>query len=197
MWKKLIAALAIVALASSSATAATIAITQGAGTNMLTKQDGSGNNAYSLTLCDATNPNNCTPVDVTKGLTVLPYNIGCAGVPLANTTTSLINTTASAQLVAGVSGQKVHICEINIVLSAADNVALVEGTGSVCGTSTAGLFGGSTAATGWNFAATTGGSLVIGNGHDLISQTATNADNVCLLVSTGAQVSGNIVTAIY
>lgn len=195
MWKKIIAALAIVALASSGAYAATIAITQGAGTNMLVKQDGSGNSSYSLTLCDATNPNNCAPVDVTKGLTIAPYNTGCAGVPLANTTVTAINTAVSAQIVTGTVAQKIHICEINIAVSAADNVALVEGSGSVCVVGTAGLFGGATAGTGWNFAAAT--SLTIGNGHDMISQAGVNGDNLCLIVSTGAQISGNIVTATF
>ena len=45
------------------------------------------------------------------------------------------------------------------------NVAVVEGTGSVCATGTAGVsgFGGATAATGWNFAGN--GGIALGNGE--------------------------------
>lgn len=195
MLRKLLAA-AIVSLFAWNAQAATIPVTAGAGTNMLTKQDGSGNNSSTVTIGDATNPNNAAPVDPTKGLTVLPYNTGCAGSNISNTVTTPISATAGAQIVAGTAGQKLHICAINIVVSAADNVAVVEGTGSTCATGTAGLFGGSTAGTGWNLA-TAGQSVSIGNGHDMLSVVATTADNICLLASSGAQISGNIVTATY
>jgi hypothetical protein len=55
------------------------------------------------------------------------------------------------------------------------------------------MAGGATAVTGWNFAAN--GGLALGNGQGVVARTATAADNVCLLVSSTAQVSGTIVMA--
>jgi len=100
-----------------------------------------------------------------------------------------INTTASVQIGTGVAGTVFHICSFEILASAAENVALVEGTGATCGTSTAGVFGGATAATGWNL---TAGNLQIslGSGFGFIGKTATAGDSLCLLVSAASQVSG-------
>jgi len=101
-----------------------------------------------------------------------------------------VSITANTQILTGVAAKQTYICSINLIVSAADNVALVEGTGTTCGTGTAGMAGGATAATGWNFAAN--GGLAHGTGHGAIARTATAADNVCLLVSGTAQVSGVI-----
>jgi hypothetical protein len=124
-------------------------------------------------------------------IAVSPNSSGCAGAPVANTTSTPINTTANTQIVPGASGKQTYICHLNLIVGAADNVALVEGTGTTCGTGTAGIAGGISAGTGWNFAAN--GGLTMGAGNGSIARTATAADNVCLLVSSGAQVSGNIV----
>jgi hypothetical protein len=103
-----------------------------------------------------------------------------------------INQTANAQLAAGTASKKIYICSIHVVVAAATNVALVEGTGSVCATGTAGVggFGGATAATGWNFAAN--GGIVLGNGGAAVGAEGTAADNLCLFVSGAGQVSGGI-----
>ena len=103
-----------------------------------------------------------------------------------------INQTANAQLAAGTSAKKIYICSIHVVVAAATNVALVEGTGSVCATGTAGVsgFGGATAATGWNFMAN--GGIALGNGDAAVGAEGTNADNLCLFNSGSGQVSGGI-----
>lgn len=103
-----------------------------------------------------------------------------------------INQTANTQLAAGTSGEKIYICSIHVVVAAATSVALVEGTGSVCGTGTAGVggFGGTTAATGWNFAAN--GGIVLGNGDAAVGAEGTSGDNLCLYISGSEQVSGGI-----
>ena len=84
-----------------------------------------------------------------------------------------INQTANTQLAAGTSSKKIYICSIHVVVAAATNVALVEGTGSVCATGTAGVsgFGGATAATGWNFAAN--GGIALGNGDAAVGAEGT------------------------
>ena len=103
-----------------------------------------------------------------------------------------INQTANTQLAAGTSSKKIYVCSIHVVVAAATSVALVEGTGSVCATGTAGVsgFGGATAATGWNFAAN--GGIVLGNGDAAVGAEGTSGDNLCLYNSGSGQVSGGI-----
>jgi hypothetical protein len=103
-----------------------------------------------------------------------------------------INQTANAQLVTGTASKKIYPCSIHIVTATAQNIALVEGTGTTCGTSTTGVvgFGGSAAATGWNFAAN--GGLTYGDGRGALGQEGTAADNLCLFQSGTGQVSGGL-----
>jgi hypothetical protein len=103
-----------------------------------------------------------------------------------------ISQTANTQLVAGTASKKIYVCSVHVVAAAAANVAVVEGTGSVCGTSTAGVsgFGGATAATGWNFAAN--GGIALGNGDSSLGAEGTSGDNLCLFNSGSGQVSGGI-----
>jgi hypothetical protein len=103
-----------------------------------------------------------------------------------------INQTANTQLAGGTASRKIYVCSIHVVAAAAANVAVVEGTGSVCGTGTAGVsgFGGATAATGWNFAAN--GGIALGNGASSLGAEGTSGDNLCLFSSGSAQVSGGI-----
>jgi hypothetical protein len=79
---------------------------------------------------------------------------------------------------------------MNFITATAQNIALVEGTGTVCATGTAGMAGGTTAATGWNFAAN--GGFVNGGGGFWVFKTATPGDNVCLCLSSTGQTSGVI-----
>ncbi len=103
-----------------------------------------------------------------------------------------INQTGNAQLVAGTASKKIYVCSIHVVAAAATDVAMVEGTGSVCATSTAGVsgFGGATAATGWNFAAN--GGISLGNGDSSLGAEITGGDNLCVFSSGSGQVSGGI-----
>jgi hypothetical protein len=98
--------------------------------------------------------------------------------------------TANTRIVVGTAAKQVYICSINLVVGAATNVALVEGTGTTCGTGTAGMAGGTTAATGWNFAAN--GGLTHGTGFGWVFRTATTGDDVCLFISAANQTSGSI-----
>jgi hypothetical protein len=100
-----------------------------------------------------------------------------------------VNLTATGQIITGTSSKQTYICSLSLVVNGADNIALVEGTGTNCGTSTAGMAGGTTAATGWNFAAN--GGLAHGAGIGPVYRTATAADNVCILASGSSQISGS------
>lgn len=98
-----------------------------------------------------------------------------------------INQTAGTQLITGVASQKIYFCTVVVVSATAQNIALVEGTGTVCATGIAGLWGGTTAATGPNLAANSG---FVTASSTYTNFTATAADNVCLLQSGTGQLSG-------
>lgn len=105
---------------------------------------------------------------------------------------AVINLTASGQLATALVNQTIYVCYLQFALSAvADNVALVEGTGSTCATNTAGMAGGATAATGWNLPAS--GQITSGQILSWAFKTASLGDNVCLLASSAAQISGVMV----
>lgn len=102
-----------------------------------------------------------------------------------------ISQTASAQIIAGVSAKKTYLCSFAWNGADAENIALVEGTGTVCATGIHGVIGGTTAATGMGFAAN--GGVSGGTGVSAVmSAYNTAADNVCLLQSGSGQVSGYI-----
>jgi hypothetical protein len=122
---------------------------------------------------------------------------GCAGATPANTFVKPINNAGSASnllLVSKVASQNVYICAINLVVKAAVDVALVEGTLTTnpCDTATAGMAGGTTAATGWPLEGGPGGGLTEGNGHGIIFKTATVNHDVCLFFGAATQASGAI-----
>ncbi len=106
-----------------------------------------------------------------------------------------VSTATTTLLVTGVSGRHVRICGMSLVTAAANNVALISGTGATCGTGTTGMNGGTTAASGWNFAANSG--LAQGNGLGTINQTNATGDSVCIVTSAATQLSGRIAYAIY
>jgi hypothetical protein len=131
-----------------------------------------------------------------------PESLGCAGQPLIDTHFSAISfsTTTPQLIVAGVANQKVLVCAISLTAPNV-NVALIEGTTTTnpCDTGTAGMAGGTTAATGWQFGnpAAPGIGIDEGNGYYVRYRTATAGDNVCLAASSNGQVSGSIVWVRY
>jgi len=106
-----------------------------------------------------------------------------------------VSTATTTLIVTGVSGRHVRICSLNLVTAAANNVALISGTGATCGTGTTGMSGGTTAATGWNFAANSG--VTQGSGLGAVNQTNATGDSVCIVTSAATQLSGRLAYAIY
>lgn len=106
-----------------------------------------------------------------------------------------VSTATTTLMVTGVSGRQVRICSFHLVTAAANNIAWLEGTGATCGTGTAGMTGGTTAASGYNFAANSG--IALGTGLGEVLTTATTGDSVCLITSAATQLSGHIRYAIY
>lgn len=105
-----------------------------------------------------------------------------------------ISTATTTLAISGVSGRHIRISSIDMVAAAADNVAIISGTGATCGTGTGAIVG-TTAATGWNFSANGGISKGIGIGT--ILRTVATGDSVCIVTSAGTQLSGSISYAIW
>jgi hypothetical protein len=106
-----------------------------------------------------------------------------------------VSTATTTLLVTGVSGRQVRISAMHMITAAANNVALIEGTGATCGTGSAGMAGGTTAASGYNFAAN--GGIAFGSGLGTVMQTATTGDSVCVVTSAATQLSGGLQYTIY
>lgn len=101
-----------------------------------------------------------------------------------------INQITGTQLFTGTASKRTFVCQLTLLSATLQNIALVSGTGTVCATSLGPMLGGTTAATGFNFAAN--GGIVIGNGAATIAKSDTDADNVCILMSSTGQLSGVI-----
>ena len=99
-----------------------------------------------------------------------------------------ISQATGTQLLTGTASNRTYVCNVTVMSATAQNIALVSGTGTVCATSTAAMIGGTSAATGWNFAAN--GGIVLGDGGFSIAKSSVDAHNVCLLMSSTGQVSG-------
>lgn len=125
---------------------------------------------------------------------------GAAGAPVLTAPVvcdnwSAINLTANGTIITGAASKKTYICSLNLVTATAQNIALITGTGAACVTTqTAGMAGGTTAATGWNLAAN--GGLTLGTGVGVvIGGFGNTGDNVCLMLSGSGQTSGTVAWA--
>ena len=106
----------------------------------------------------------------------VPISIGSA------TTTELINGAGAST--------RVYICSLVLHTDAANDVAVVEDDTDACATPTGGLFGGATAATGFQFPA--GGGVVIGNGQGTMAKTSVDNYYVCIITSAATQLTGTL-----
>lgn len=142
------------------------------------------NGGYTNLLLGNAVPSSGNPLPVT-----LPAGDPCASGTKVYTP---ISQTANAQLVALTSGKIIYVCNAFYNGSDAENISLVEGTGSVCAGATAAVIGAATAAAGNNFAANSG--MAIGNGASSVAATATVSHALCLFQSGTGRVAGVIVT---
>lgn len=101
-----------------------------------------------------------------------------------------ITSATTTRIVTPSASNKTYICGLIIVTGAANNVAIVEGTGGTCGTGTAGVIGGTTAANGSNFSAN--GGLVLQAGKTAHAQTAGTNVDLCVITSSVGPYSGGI-----
>ena len=101
-----------------------------------------------------------------------------------------ISQTTGTQIITGTASMRTYVCAITVMSATAQNIALVSGTGTVCATSIGAMIGGTTAATGWNFAAN--GGIALGDARGTVAKSDTDADNICILMSSTGQLSGVI-----
>lgn len=115
----------------------------------------------------------------------------CSGVAKTHIAINISSATTT-ELTAALAGASTnyYVCSINLVTAAANNVALTDDDTDNCASVTSGLAGGTTAASGWNFAAN--GGLAFGNGDSAIFKTAGANRVLCLVTSAATQLSGSI-----
>jgi hypothetical protein len=138
-----------------------------------------------------------TPASNAVGLTVRPLmptdgtNTAildpCESIAQTSTPISMTSATTT-RIVAPASSKKTYVCGLTISTGLANNVAVVEGTGGTCGTGTAGVIGGTTAANGFNFAAN--GGFVMPAGKIAHAITAGTNVDLCLITSSAGPLAG-------
>lgn len=135
------------------------------------------------------------PVAIASNQSAIPVNVQYGGTAAVadpcQTGTKLyvpISQTANTKLTSAGGSKKTYYCSIVTVGADAENLSLVEGTGSTCGTNTAAIIGGTTAAAGLNFAANSGFSH--GSGVASIAAGVSNNTDTCLFQSGSGRVSG-------
>lgn len=83
---------------------------------------------------------------------------------------------------------KGYICYVFVISATAQNLSLVQGTGTTCGTTTVALIGGTTA----SVAVAVNGGFVVNVAPGGYIKTTTTAQHLCLLQSGSGNVSGVI-----
>jgi len=101
-----------------------------------------------------------------------------------------MSETAPAIIVPGMGTSRIYVCFLFLASAGAQNISLVEGSGTVCVTNQAVLIGGP-GGTGPPTQAS--GSWALGSGAATITFTATPGDDVCLLQSLSGLVAGNMI----
>lgn len=154
-------------------------------------------NSSALPTGAASSANQTAPLPAQGNLTTNVGNVGQTnGDPcsvIAHSFTPInIATNANTKIVSGTASKKTYLCHLFLFGAGANNVGIVEGSGTNCGSSALGLIGGNTAAAGVNLAANQG--FESGTGTNAIAATTVNANDVCLITSTSAQLSGVAVT---
>jgi hypothetical protein len=137
---------------------------------------------------DQTTPGTTNNVTVSYGSAAVVDN-PCQTVA-KNYTPITITTATTTRIIAPAASKKTYVCSIILQAAAADNVGVVEGTGGTCGTGTAGIVGGTTAASGLNLAANEGWSG--GNGQSPVLATAGTNVDFCLITSAATNLAGHV-----
>jgi hypothetical protein len=101
-----------------------------------------------------------------------------------------ITSATTTRVIAPSASNKVYICRMFLNANADGDVGVVEGTGGTCGTGTAALIGGTTAANGLQLASK-GGVQLLNGGRTVKTTAGTNVD-VCLITADAGPLTGTI-----
>lgn len=101
-----------------------------------------------------------------------------------------ITSATTTRIVAPVAAKRTYVCYMFLFSAIANNIGVVEGTGGTCGSGTAGVVGGTTAANGINLT-TNSGAVFQAGGEVAVATAGTNVD-LCLITSTAGPVAGHI-----
>lgn len=138
-----------------------------------------------------TGPSSSTPLPVRQGDGTRQAIIDPCEANAQTSAPISITTATTTRIVAPSSSNKTYICALFLTSAAADNVGIVEGTGGTCGSGTAGVIGGTTAANGPNFAAN-GGVFLQAGGKVAVAYTAGTNVDLCLITSAATPLAGVI-----
>lgn len=103
-------------------------------------------------------------------------------------------TTVEVAATSGDATNKVYVCSINLVASAADVVSILEDDTATCSSPSGAIIGSTTAAHGWSFAAN--GGIALGNGAGTVMKTSAVSRSLCLVTTTTAQLTGSVMYAL-
>jgi len=109
--------------------------------------------------------------------------------PVSCTNRIAVSQTADTQVVTGTAGQRIYICAIMLIASAAETINIIEGTGTVCATSPTALYGSTTEANGMALAANGGFSQA--SGQPFV-HTGVDGNNLCITQVGTARIAGSI-----
>lgn len=141
-----------------------------------------------------------SPVVIASNQSAVPSSIDPCNDAL--TVKSFLPITATTSLVkviaTGTAAKKLYICQINLVTTAANNVAVFEATtATTCATAAVAVYGAgtsvATAANGYPFAAN--GGISLGNGLGTVGFTTVNNNDLCIGTSAATPLTGGIIYA--
>lgn len=104
------------------------------------------------------------------------------------TPVSIAGAVTTRIVLAGNANMFVYLCSYNLNASAALTFSIIEGTGATCGTGTAAMVGGTTAAAGPSLGIA--GTINFGGGTGAVTKTAIAGDSVCIIPSAGGTLAG-------
>lgn len=112
---------------------------------------------------------------------------------VARKTVHVVNmsTATTVEIANAVASQFFFICSVNLIAQGAQTVTIGEDDTDGCGSITAGLHGGATAATGWSFPVA-GDGIALGNGLGTVMQSSTANRYLCIITGQAVQLSGTI-----
>ena len=138
-----------------------------------------------------TGPATATPLPVRSGDGTRQVVLDACEANAQSYANGVITSATTTRIITPSASNKTYVCSMLLTASAADNVGIVEGTGGTCGTGTAGVVGGTTAANGPNFVAN-GGLMMQAGGKVAVAQTAGTNVDFCLITSSAGPLTYSV-----